>query len=207
MPPELTSLGYEIARAIDPLEEAQNSVLSRQRAAPPTTPPADARYIVAASATGVWAGHEQSVATFDAQTLAWRYRAPTEGTTLWIDDEDLLVTWNGSAWAKSVALSVPSTRNRGMAALRTDHNGALAVPIPMLGTPIGYVAVRLNGVDQTVGDGTKVGADCYFSADGGATAKAWSAIALGDALYWQGTIAGFELDTTDVIDFVYNEGG
>ena len=55
----------------------------------------------------------------------------------------------------------------------------------------------------TVGDGVKT-LNCYFSADGGTTAKSVSALTSGDQLYWNGTVAGFDLDTSDVIDFDYD---
>ena len=64
------------------------------------------------------------------------------------------------------------------------------------------VSVEVNGIEANVGDGAKDEA-CYFSADGGTTAKAIADIAAGDTLYWMGSIAGFELDPTDDIDINY----
>ncbi len=66
----------------------------------------------------------------------------------------------------------------------------------------GYVAVLVNGIGYEVGDGVRT-KDCYYSADAGATARAIAAIAAADVLYWNGTIAGFNLATTDEVDQNY----
>jgi hypothetical protein len=62
--------------------------------------------------------------------------------------------------------------------------------------------VRVNGLDVSVGDAAKTSA-CYVSGDGGTTARAMRAIVAGDLLYWVGSVAGFQLATTDVVDFLY----
>lgn len=67
----------------------------------------------------------------------------------------------------------------------------------------GMVDIRVNGVSYELGQGVKT-KDCYFSGDGGATARAIAAIVAGDTLYWNGTIAGFDLDASDRMDFIYN---
>lgn len=105
-----------------------------------------------------------------------------------------------------------SKRNKGMAAETTtaDHDEACATGISA--TPAAsnnangaYVAVRVNGIGYTVGDGVRT-KDCYFSGDGGATARAFGAIVATDKLYWNGSIAGFQLAaSTDIIDFLYDE--
>lgn len=64
------------------------------------------------------------------------------------------------------------------------------------------VSVRVNGIEVNVGNGIK-GEDCYFSADGGASAKLIANIEAGDELYWNGLIAEFELDGADDIDISY----
>jgi len=66
----------------------------------------------------------------------------------------------------------------------------------------GAVSITVNGLGANIGDGTKVEA-CYFSNDGGTSAKSIANISAGDTLYWNGSIAEFELDSTDEIDIVY----
>jgi len=68
----------------------------------------------------------------------------------------------------------------------------------------GYVKVEINGAGQRLADGDRDAGDCYFSDDAGATAKAIADIVAGDALFWNGDIANFKLDTDDVVDLFYN---
>jgi hypothetical protein len=96
-----------------------------------------------------------------------------------------------------------------MTASTTTNDGDLACATAVTRTPAtsstngGYGGVRVNGLHVVVGDGTKTGADCYFSGDGGTTARAMKSIVAGDQLYWQHTIAGYNLDAaTDKVDFV-----
>jgi hypothetical protein len=94
--------------------------------------------------------------------------------------------------------------NKHMQALTTTADNALATNTPILHTPggDGYVEVAINGVSVHLGDGLKT-RDCYFSADGGVHARAIADITAGDKLYWNGSVAGFELVNTDHIDLFY----
>ena len=51
-------------------------------------------------------------------------------------------------------------------------------------------------------DGDKL-KDCYFSADAGATARTIAGITAADKLYWVGSVAGYQLATSDKISFTY----
>ena len=66
------------------------------------------------------------------------------------------------------------------------------------------VTVKVNGIEVNLGDGVKT-ESCYFSNDGGDTAKAIADIEAGDILYWNGSIAGYQLDATDYIDISYQK--
>ncbi len=68
--------------------------------------------------------------------------------------------------------------------------------------PLGYVIVLINGIFYRV-EGNKSGGECYFTGDNGTTARALNNVQAGDKLYWLATNAGFSLDTSDVIDLVY----
>jgi hypothetical protein len=96
-----------------------------------------------------------------------------------------------------------SNDNRGMYASNTSNDGDLACSVSLTTTPIGWIDVHVNGLMTECGDGVKTKA-CYFSADGGTTAKSNGNLAAGDMLYWNGTIALFQLKTNFVIDFVYD---
>jgi hypothetical protein len=100
-----------------------------------------------------------------------------------------------------------SRLNKRMTARTTVADGDRACDVAMAATPAASISVLVNGVAvPELGDGTKAGAVCYFSATAGVTARAWSAVQLGDVLYWQGSIAGYQLGPSDVIDFLYEEG-
>lgn len=74
-------------------------------------------------------------------------------------------------------------------------------------TPSGHVAVFINGVEADLSYGVTNSNSCYFSNDGGLTAKSQGNIIPGDGLYWNGTIAGYELttDLPDRISLIYLE--
>lgn len=102
------------------------------------------------------------------------------------------------------AAAVPTISNKEMAASITAADGQVATATGMAFTPAfdGYVRVFVNGTGQVLGNGVKT-KDSYFSGDGGTTARAISAIIAGDLLYWNGSIAGFQLAANDLIDFDY----
>lgn len=99
----------------------------------------------------------------------------------------------------------PTNANKAMAALLTTGDNQLATSGSVTYTPApsSYVSVLVNGTGQVVGDGIKT-KDCYFSSDGGSTALAFSGALSGSLLYWNGSISGFQLGTTDLIDFDYD---
>jgi hypothetical protein len=68
----------------------------------------------------------------------------------------------------------------------------------------GLVQVTVNGLASNLGDGVTT-SSCYFSVDGGTTARAMADIEGGDQLYWNGSIAGYELDGTDLVDVIYDK--
>lgn len=98
-----------------------------------------------------------------------------------------------------------TTSNKEMTASVTASDGQQACATTLTAAPArgGYVAIMINGIQVTIGDGVKTKA-CYFSADGGTTAKAFSALAAGDILYWNGSIALYQLAASDRVDFIYD---
>ena len=112
------------------------------------------------------------------------------------------VTWR----ALSGTDGKPTTQNKNMAALATAGDGDQACAVAIQKTPPadGFVRVLANGGGQVLGDGVKT-VDCYFSGDAGATARAIADIVSGDVLFWNGSIAGFQLTTADRLSFDYQE--
>jgi hypothetical protein len=110
----------------------------------------------------------------------------------------------------AVVSATPVRSNKSMSASTTTADGQVACATAVAVTPAasstagGGIGVRVNGVGYHVGDGTKVGVDCYFSGDGGTTARLLRSVVAGDLLYWVGSVALFELAaSTDKIDFDY----
>lgn len=66
-----------------------------------------------------------------------------------------------------------------------------------------HVRVMVNGIEVGLG-GNKL-LTCYFSADGGTTARAIADITSGDTLYWNGSVAGYQLDANDKINIIYEK--
>ena len=76
------------------------------------------------------------------------------------------------------------------------------------GTPVNgcYVAVFVNGQEFEVGDGVTSSVTCYFSNDGGVTARNFDSpgqVQVGDGLYWNGIYAGTDLYTGWRISLYY----
>lgn len=85
----------------------------------------------------------------------------------------------------------------------TLSDGDLATQEPIKQKPYGKVRITINGVLISVGDGVKNEAS-YFSNDNGKTARLLNDIQIGDRLFWNGSIAGYQLDTSDNLRFDYN---
>ena len=97
-----------------------------------------------------------------------------------------------------------SISNLNMSAKLTNSGNTLACDTAIIDVPLhhSYVRVIINGVEANVG-GKVYPFDCYFSGDNGLTVRVMGDERSGDKLYWNSSIAGYELDTTDLIDFVY----
>lgn len=99
-----------------------------------------------------------------------------------------------------------TTSNKNMSASVTTADFQVACATTLSAKPAGsnqYVAVLVNGLGESVGDGVKT-TSCYFSSDSGATAKTFATLAGGETLYWVQSVAGYNLATTDRFDFSYS---
>ena len=68
----------------------------------------------------------------------------------------------------------------------------------------GVIDIRINGMSIEVSDDVLESA-CYFSADGGTTRRLIADIEANDTLYWNGSIAGYELEASDDIEIRYQK--
>ncbi|GAI71194.1 unnamed protein product [marine sediment metagenome] len=73
----------------------QESVLD-ELAEPPVSPITGDRYLVIATATGDWVGHEDDIAEWDGS--AWVFTTPNTGFAVWIEDVGRQKVYNGTNW-------------------------------------------------------------------------------------------------------------
>lgn len=85
----------EAIRMLDAL--VQLAVTARDLAAPPAEPAEGDRHIVAAGASGAWAGRTGQVAAW--QDGGWAFLSPRAGWLAWVATEGLLVVFDGAQWA------------------------------------------------------------------------------------------------------------
>lgn len=83
---------------------------SRVTNTPPGSPASGDLYIVGASPTGAWAGQAYQLAYFDQ---VWKFIAPGMGIILWVNDESLSYTFNGTAWVANTLGEVNTASNLG----------------------------------------------------------------------------------------------
>jgi len=74
---------------------AQTVVEDRDLTTPPGSPSSGQVYIPKATATGSWAGHEDDLAIYDS---GWVFLTPDEGWIVYLQDEDLMIFWDGTYW-------------------------------------------------------------------------------------------------------------
>ena len=121
----------------------------------------------------------------------------SSGLAVLLDGSSLTSTASG------LKAAVPVSANKDQSPTAGTGNEQ-TTGLTIAATPSGdaYVRVSVNGIGYRLGDGVKT-KDCYFSADAGVTARAIAAIENGDTLYWNGTVVGFNLETSDSVDMEY----
>jgi hypothetical protein len=149
-------------------------------------------YLVDDSGTGVLAEYDPAVA-YPVSNPVLQALTSTIGHVL---------PWRPSIGATIVEVPVQVTQGN-LTPLASNGNYS-PTGITMDYTPYrdGSINVVVNGVSVNEGDGVKT-AEVYFSNDGGVTARSIANIEEGDELYWNATIAGFELTVEDSIDIEY----
>ena len=82
------------------------SVINRTTSAPPGSPANGDAYIVKATGSGAWAGHDNAIAVWTTDNPAtpgglWEFYAAGSGMTAWSVADSALYVYNGStaAWA------------------------------------------------------------------------------------------------------------
>ena len=94
----------EALRDLDALVQA--TVKNRDLASPPASPQEGDCYIVAASATDVWAGHENELAEY--RNGGWVFHAPAAGWLVFVEDEAAFFFFDGTTW-QSLTAAITAT--------------------------------------------------------------------------------------------------
>ncbi|ASA24310.1 DUF2793 domain-containing protein [Paenibacillus donghaensis] len=130
--------------------EPQASVKDQNLAAPLASPVEGDRYIIPALATGAWSGKTGQIAEY--QSSAWVFYAPAVGWTAYVDDEQKIYSWNGSAWVRTGGALQTITAGNGL----TGGGQADSVTLH-IGTGYG-IGVSADAIAVTAGKGISVDA-------------------------------------------------
>ena len=84
----------------------QPPVIDKDLSDPPGSPTEGERYIVKAVGTGVWAGKDNNIVTYDGS--AWIFAVPEEGWFVHVDDEDKFYKFNGTDWEVFATAGAPT---------------------------------------------------------------------------------------------------
>ena len=94
---ELTTKSYVdgVAQGL----EYKESVLDELNT-PPSSPADGDRYLVDDSPSGDWSGHPNEIAEYDGSSSSWTFTVPDEGWSIFVEDVDVLLVYNGTDWVQ-----------------------------------------------------------------------------------------------------------
>jgi hypothetical protein len=107
----------EALRLLDGI--VQLSVKDRDLTAPPASHTEGDRYIVASGASGVWTGWDLNIALW--VDGAWLRLPPRAGWRAWVEDEGVLLAYNGSTW---IGTTPTALQNLALLGLGTTADAA-----------------------------------------------------------------------------------
>lgn len=116
----------EAIRLLDAL--VQSAVIDRDRTAPPAAPAPGARHLVAADATGPWAGQDGRLAVWDGESALWRFLVPVQGWQCFVLAEGIGLVFTATGWQVLSRLA-PEFPQLGIAT-SADQTNRLAVASP-----------------------------------------------------------------------------
>jgi hypothetical protein len=90
----------------------QVAVLDLNRTAPPSSPAEGERHVVAAGATGAWAGHANAIATW--QDGAWAFLSPKTGWCIWSATDAVIFVFDATVWRDLRSLSFDNAPHVGV---------------------------------------------------------------------------------------------
>ena len=184
----LATKGYvdSVAQGLDWHE----SVLDKDLSTPPGSPSTGDRYIIAAGGTGAWAGHDGDITEWNGSS--WDFVAKDEGMAVWVEDEDKLYVYNGTAWIQfgSTISHNNTTGKQGGAAGEYYHLSSADYAA--------LVTNRAETIEDIVGDmvtgNTETNISVTYSDDGGNRGKLNFVVNTADDA---GTLGVATYDSTD----------
>jgi len=90
----------------------QIAVQDLSRSTPPASPVEGERHVVAAGASGAWAGRAGAIASF--QDGAWAFLTPKTGWCVWSVADDAMVVFDGAAWRDLRSLALDNAAHLGV---------------------------------------------------------------------------------------------
>jgi hypothetical protein len=98
----------------------QIAVRDMTRTAPPASPAEGQRHVVAAAATGAWAGQGNAIASW--QDGAWAFLPAKSGWCVWSVADDLMMVFDGAAWRALGAPPLDNVTHLGINAVADGSN-------------------------------------------------------------------------------------
>jgi Protein of unknown function (DUF2793) len=115
---------------------------------PPTTPAAGDVYVIGASPTGAWVGHNKEIAYFDQ---VWRFITPRAGSTVWMLNLNQFQVFSGTDWGAATP-SLTGTYSRMLEVTAADMRPMLTggcAPLAQLSLGAGKPDILTLDFDAT----------------------------------------------------------
>lgn len=145
--------------------EPQASVKNRTTTAPPGSPANEDRYIIPSGATGAWSGKANQIAEYDSGV--WNYYLPEVGWTAYVDEEQKVYSWNGTAWVRTGGALQTVTAGSGLTGggqadtvtLNVGAGNGITVSADTIAAKAGKgIAVNGTGIEAAI-DGESIAYD------------------------------------------------
>lgn len=108
----------------------QLSAISQSMTLPPSSLNEGDRFIVGSNGIDEWLGKDNQIAAW--QDGSWMFYMPQEGWLCWVEDEDLLLVWNGNDWGSAGSGGTASTNPTSLVGVNAtaDLTNRLSVNSP-----------------------------------------------------------------------------
>lgn len=127
----------------------QDPVEDKDLTSPPGSPSKGDRYIVGASATGDWSGHDGDIVYYDGSS--WQFISEVEGMAVYVKDEDAVYVYITS-W---IILADNSTREKGVCIAQVESDTDVAVADGKIAFTVPLSLDGMNLVDAIASVHTK----------------------------------------------------